>query len=365
MRKVFFILHYPPPIHGAAMVGNLIKESQTINSAFDSKYINLSTSVSVDDIGKGGVKKIVRYLQLLINTFWQGLIWRPDLVYITLTSHGLGLFKDSFIVLICRTLNLPHVFHLHNKGVKEYSKTWLGKIIYPLVFKKAKVILLSPILYSDIQDFVSQSNVYFCANGISSSSENRMITGNQNNSIINLLFLSNLIISKGILNLLESCVFLKERDLPFLCNIAGGDGDLNEGELLGLIKEYGLQEKVSYLGRVSGTRKTEIFRTSDIFIHPTKEDCFPLVLLEAFNFGLPIITTSEGAISEIVENNVTGLIIPKNNPEELANKIEYLIKYPEIRFQMGKAGREKFDRNYRLEIFEKNFVSVLTQILNA
>lgn len=347
------------------MVGKLVKESLTINSAFDTKYFNLSTSVTVDDIGKGGIKKIVRYFYLLINTFWQGLIWRPDLVYITLTSHGLGLLKDSSVVLICRILNLPHVFHFHNKGVKEYSKKWLGRIIYPFVFKKAKVILLSPVLYADIEDYVPLSNVYFCANGIlSSSSEKKLIAGNKNNSTINLLFLSNLIISKGILNLLEACVFLKERDLPFLCNIAGGVGDLNGLELLGLINGYGLEEKVNYLGRVSGTRKTEIFRTSDIFIHPTKEDCFPLVLLEAMDMGLPIVTTSEGAIPEIVENNVTGLIIPKNNPEELAEKIEHLIKHPDLRLQLGKAGKEKFDKNYRLEIFESNFISVLKQIMN-
>jgi len=363
-NKVLFILHYPPPIHGAAMVGNLIKESQTINSSFDTKYINLSTSGSVGDIAKGGVKKIVRYFQLLINTFWQGLVWRPDLVYITLTSHGLGLLKDSLIVLICRILYLPHVFHFHNKGVKDYSKTWLGRIICSFVFKRAKVILLSPILYADINSYVKDSNVWYCANGIPDS-QGLNLMNPQSNSPLSFLFLSNLIDSKGVWDVIEACKILIDKKIDFQCIIAGGDGDISSNQLLKYILDNKLADHISYRGKILGDLKTQILNEVDFFVFPTfyKNECFPLVLLEAMNFGLPVITTSEGAIPEIVDDDVTGFIIPKNNPEELAKKIEYLIENPEIRFHMVKAGKEKFDKNYKLEIFEKNFVSVLTQIL--
>lgn len=174
-KKILFILHYPPPIHGAAMVGKYIKDSSFINDRFMSRYINLSTSISVEEIGKSGLKKWWRYTTILCKTFWQGLTWSPDLVYITLSSHGAGLIKDSLVVLICRMLRLPHVFHFHNKGVKRYAQTKIGKWTYPFVFKKAKVILLSPLLYEDIAAYVTQENVFYCANGIPDQ-YNRVVT---------------------------------------------------------------------------------------------------------------------------------------------------------------------------------------------
>ena len=53
--KVLLILHLPPPIHGAAMVGKYIHESQYINKTFDCQYINLALAKDLKDIGKGGI----------------------------------------------------------------------------------------------------------------------------------------------------------------------------------------------------------------------------------------------------------------------------------------------------------------------
>jgi len=57
-------MHYPPPVHGAAMVGQYIKESKLLNESFNCKFINLSTSRTVDEIGATGIRKWVRYLAI-------------------------------------------------------------------------------------------------------------------------------------------------------------------------------------------------------------------------------------------------------------------------------------------------------------
>ena len=55
--RILFILHLPPPVHGAAMMGQYIHDSKVINGRFDCHYINLTTAKSLQDIGKGGVKE--------------------------------------------------------------------------------------------------------------------------------------------------------------------------------------------------------------------------------------------------------------------------------------------------------------------
>ena len=80
--------------------------------------------------------------------------------------------------------------------------------------------------------------------------------------------------------------------------------------------------------------------------------------------GLPVISTFEGAISEIIDDGKTGYLVKQRNINELAEKIAILIKDKELREKMGKAGRKKFLERYTLEKFEKNMVRVFDQILN-
>jgi len=65
--RILLVLHLPPPVHGAAMVGQYIKDSIEVNSKFDCTYINLSTSKTVDDIGKSSISKYITFLRLYLN----------------------------------------------------------------------------------------------------------------------------------------------------------------------------------------------------------------------------------------------------------------------------------------------------------
>ena len=63
--KILFIMHMPPPVHGAAMVGQYIHDSEMINGEFESHYINLTTAKNLQDIGKGGMSKLFDFFTLL------------------------------------------------------------------------------------------------------------------------------------------------------------------------------------------------------------------------------------------------------------------------------------------------------------
>ena len=65
LKKILFILHMPPPVHGAAMVGKYIHDSELINSQYECRYINLATATSLEDIGKVGMKKMLVFCRLL------------------------------------------------------------------------------------------------------------------------------------------------------------------------------------------------------------------------------------------------------------------------------------------------------------
>lgn len=92
--KILFILHLPPPVHGAAMVGKYIHDSKSINASFDCHYINLALAKDLNDIGKGGFRKLLSYLALLVNVLFTSIKVKPDLCYVTPNAKGGAFYKD-------------------------------------------------------------------------------------------------------------------------------------------------------------------------------------------------------------------------------------------------------------------------------
>ena len=362
-KKILFVLHLPPPVHGSSIVGKYIKESTLINNRFNSKYINLGTSKSIDEIGKKFSVKFFIYFKIILQVVKQLLIFKPDLVYLAMTAKGLGFYKDIMIVFFIKLFRKQLVIHFHNKGVSDNQHRALDNFLYKRIFKNTKVILLSKYLYYDVEKYVNEKNIYYCPNGIPNVSS-EVIEPSVKNDFVHILFLSNLIISKGAMVLLKALSILKNTGANFKCNFVGGIGDISESLFLDTIKRLGLEAEVKYLGEKFDSKKSSVFLNSDIFVHPTFNDCFPLVILEAMQFQLPVISTNIGAIPSIINDLETGFIVEKGNPIKLAKKIEWLINNPTKANEMGILGRKKFENEYTLENFERNFTSVLNKIYN-
>ena len=359
-NKVLFILHIPPPVHGSSMVGKYIKDSVKINSEFEAKYINLGTSKSINDIGKKPLSKIIGYIKIVLQSIKQLSFFKPDIVYLAITAKGIGFYKDVIIALISKLFRIQLVLHFHNKGVRVNEHKKIDNFLYTLVFRNTKIILLSKFLYSDVEKYVAPRDIFYCPNGVPEITDfnyKKKITNNK----VKLLFLSNLIASKGVFVLLEALSNLQKQGFDFTCNFVGGVGDITENNFIDKVKFFRLEKKVFYLGKKYAKDKAVIFSNSDIFILPTfyENECFPLVLLEASQFGLPMVSTYEGAIPEIIEDGVNGFLVTQKDVVALANKLEVLIKDEDLRLKMGAAAYLKFSNNYTLEKFENNMIELL------
>lgn len=361
--KILFILHLPPPIHGSALVGQYIKDSKVVDNAFDIKFVNLSTSLTIDEIGKNPIIKITRYFKIIFKTLITLISFKPKIVYLTITAKGIGFYKDFPIAVLAKLFGKKLVLHYHNKGVNLKQHLFVYDLMYRMLFKSAKVILLSKELHNDISKYVKKDNVFFCPNGIPvvNFRDNILL---KNNSVTKILFLSNLIESKGVYVLLDSLKILNDNNVKFHCNIVGGEGDISLNQLNQKINNLNLQNCVSYMGKKYNDDKHKIFQSSDIFVFPTfyHNECFPLVLLEAMMFGLPVISTNEGGIPDIIKDSETGFIVEKQKPKQLSEKIKYLIENPDNAIIIGKKGQEMFFKRYTLEAFEKRMTNILNQI---
>ena len=236
-------------------------------------------------------------------------------------------------------------------------------MLYRYVFKKSSVILLSNYLYDDVKTFVPIEQVYICPNGVEDLIESKKAKLKIESKPIKILFLSNLIKSKGVFLLIEACRILQKKGADFSCDFVGGEGDVRAHQIKIELEKAGVAECVQYLGEKHGLDKHRAYQSTDIFVLPTSNDCFPLVLLEAMKYELPVVSTTEGGIRDIVEENVSGFIVEQNNPIDLADKLEVLINNEAMRLEMGLAGRAKYEKEFTLQAFESKLQGILEHIL--
>lgn len=361
--KILFILHLPPPIHGAAMMGKYIQESKVINTSFDCRFINLATASNLSDIGHIGFKKVWKYLGLLKHIFQTVRKLRPDLIYITPNAGGVAFLKDFVVVQILKAMGCKVIAHYHNKGVTAYQDKWIYNFLYRHFFKHLKVILLAEALYKDVACYVERKNVFICPNGIPILHRDEQWE-KPNNEVTHLLFLSNLLVSKGVFVLLDALQILTDKGYTFICQLVGGEtAEINTEQFAKEVKKRVLEKYVTYMGRKVGTEKELFFRQTDVFVFPTYNECFPLVVLEAMARKLPVVTTNEGGIPDIVEDGINGLICEKQNAKSLARCIARLLDDKDLRTSMGEAGFKKFKQQYTINVFEQKLTQILEQAL--
>ena len=142
---------------------------------------------------------------------------------------------------------------------------------------------------------------------------------------------------KRVGDLLEAAALLRPRIPGARVRIVGKGPEWENAAKLHA--KLGLGETATLLGDVSRDRLAEEYVSADIFCLPSVQESFGIVFLEAMAAGLPVVACRAAAIPEVVEDGVTGLLVPPRDPAGLAGALEALADDPKRARAMGEAGR--------------------------
>lgn len=357
MIKVLFYAPLPPPYAGPEVSTQIILEnfqSQKI------QLVHIKSNIRTENWQKGrfdlaGIAVFFKNFTNILNALVKQKI---DVVYYLLSANRVGCLRDFVVVLTAKLFRKKVIAHyrggnFHNFYLNQpkFHRFYLKLL---LIFTN-KIIVQSKSLISIFTSICVENNkLEVLPNGLNSSDFLKMKSiNNKAGTEFTFLFLGHISFHKGFYDLIEAYKMLTPRyniklkyggTKKFGKNFYNSEKIFLNGEIL---KFYELHKKeihntiedfvrdsykynAEYLGVVSGEEKLNTFLHSDVLILPSYTEGFPMVVLEAMAFGLPVIVSRIGALIDIIKEGENGFFVEAGNVESIVDKMEYVINHKDI-----------------------------------
>jgi glycosyltransferase involved in cell wall biosynthesis len=360
--RIFILGKLPPPYYGPAIATQILLNSR-LKDQFDLIHIDTKINQRMDSMGKFVVWKPFLGIWIYILFFFKIFNKKPDIILVPNGQTTAAFIKDSIFILTGWLSGSRVLLQLRGSNWLNWLNN-SGKIIQWYVKQNLKlasgVIVLGDKLRYLFEGSFNPEKIFVVPNGADFTFPSK----SNNNRFLSVLYLANLFPGKGIVDLLNAVVHLSnEQKNNINLNVVGSWSDSDFERLCkGIVEQNKIP--VTFHSSKSGYDKLQILADADIFVFPPKKpEGHPWVIIEAMAAGLPIISTDQGAIVESVKDGINGFIVEPGNPEEIANKISFLISNPEIRISMGRQSRLLYEANFTEETMVERLSNVFNEIL--
>lgn len=177
-------------------------------------------------------------------------------------------------------------------------------------------------------------------------------------SQITFFFAGRLAKSKGIEELLDAGKYLEKKYSNFKLLIAGSyfsdEHDYFSKSFYESLKEYNF---IEYIGNVDHSKMNHLYEMADIFVLPSYREGLSKAVLEAASNGMPLIVSDTPGCKECIDNN--GLLVRPKDSKDLAEKMEYFIKNPELIEKYSKNSQSHIKRHFSLDIIASEYIGLI------
>ena len=369
-KKILLIGILPPPVNGQALAFQALMNEMNVETLIISGKRNINYW--------SGISKIFNYFGILFQLIFK-LCSQKYVVYYTISQSKEGFLRDFPIVFLTKILGSKIIVHIHGgnyNGFYDAQKPFIQKQIRQMLIKTNSIIVLSENM-KKMFDFESRlfSKISVVKNGLPWN-----IDGNDleikglpinNDSPIKIIFLSNLIESKGYLAVLEATSLLvNEYGYNIKTDFCGEFIHYNDAQRFTTLSEAKhyfqafivknkLEEHVNYRGVIDLEKKKELLKEAHFFVLPTNyiNEGQPISIIEAMAYGCVVLTTDYRGISDMITSYNSGIYVKYNDPKEIAFEIHNMIQYPTEFNRISKNAHQNYLKNYTKEAHLKNLIN--------
>lgn len=283
---------------------------------------------------------------------------KPDVVHIHMSHHG-SYERAYLIYKLCKKNNISIVAHLHGSEFQQYFYGCIKKKKENIsaFFEGCSTII---VLGEEWRNFISSIAVKAKITVLNNTVCIPEYTTEQPEDVIDFLFLGVLFKRKGVADLLSAVVKVVESGVignkRVKFNIAGTGPE--EVILREYVAKNKLDKYVNFLGWIAGEEKIKQLSKNQVFVLPSYNEGLPVSILEALSFGMPVISTQVGSISEVVMEAENGFLVEPGDIEGIAKAITEMIFNYTLRCRMAKQARRIAETRFN----EESYFERLAQI---
>ena len=292
----------------------------------------------------------------------------PDVVYVPIAQSALGFVRDSLFLLPARLRRKKVVVHLHGCSFRAFYREAPAPIrllVRACLRDVSCAVVLGHPARTQFEGLIDASRVRVVENGVPDASiEMDNTVGprlSQGHGVV--LFLSSLAVGKGFLDLLRAIPALD--DLPGLRFVFAGEYRTAEAqaEAERLIDEHRLRSRIDVLGAVDAEHAQRLLRRAGVLVLPVRQvEGQPLVLLEAFSCGTPVVASPSGCIPDTVSDEHDGLLVAAGRPDALAAAIRRLSTDARLWSNMAQAARRTYEERFTLDRWGESMARVFIDV---
>jgi glycosyltransferase involved in cell wall biosynthesis len=348
--KILLVGPLLPPVHGQSLAFTRFYESIDDNS-------KILINTNLEDKTKFG--KILNTGKTLLSIAFKSLFYKYDVVYFTCSRSFLGSIKDVLLINLVSLKKVKIINHLHGSDFNEFlhsSPKWYQNILFGSYKKIDTSIVLLDTMKNQFKDIESM-NVEVISNFYDKDLDKKLV--DKSSDRIKLVYLSNIMSSKGVFELINAFDELSKKYDNVYLNIAGGYMADEYMSMEEVKTKFTLKVKknsrIKYIGKVFGEQKIKLLQSSDIFVLPSyyKSEAFPISIIEAMACSNAIITTNYKYLPEVV-NDKNGILVEPKSVESLKRGLESLLNNLDKIKKIQIHNKYEAQRKYSLDNYLNN-----------
>lgn len=352
MRNII-IAPFPPPLGGVGAAASNLLDVFSLADCDVEIFDTSSRTVRENVNAVKGPRSYWRNLKLFFKLLGQTL-GKPngDRAYHVFVTSDTAFFRDTLIILALRLQRKQVVVHLHSKTQGEFFLAPSRLPFFGRILSLAqRVFVLSPLHFEFFSAYIPPGNLTILENFVQSGD----FVAGTDTSASNMLYLSRLSEMKGTWELLKAVdiILNHHQRTDFNVTVAGAaDTEDNEVRFRSYVDEQDLSSVVTFVGLVSGRKKTALFRENGVFLFPSRFENSPVTLKEATQAEMAIVASDIPSNLNILERNGNHLTFPVKDHEALAEAMIKIMDDKELFGKLRSNARTcpKFDEIYAREV---------------
>lgn len=319
------------------------------------RILRLDTARSFQDMGlenRFSFTNAEYLLRQVIQFIIINIREKPQLIHVQVTS-GLAFWKATVFILLGNLFGAGTAAHLHGgmfdkyyAACKPWVKNWIGRA---LASADTVIALSEEWRRFLLEEIRGDLHVEVASNPVDRMFADALEEGRSaaNNLKKIVLFLGSLGKRKGVFDILRAAPVIIENHPDVRIVFAGAEESWGDKLRIDeLRREQRLDDRVEFIGVVTGKDKVDLFQSAMIYVLPSYGENLPFSLLEAMALGLPVVTTPVGAIPEIVKDGENGFLIEPGDIQSLAARVDRLLQDKALRRAMSVVNQARIKSDF-------------------